>query len=49
MEFMKYFYNLSFFKKVEKECFLTDYCFFTDSDLIDDKYFIYSFLKNKNV
>ena len=39
MEFFKYFNNLSFLKTGQNEWFLPDYCFFTDSDLIDDKYF----------
>lgn len=46
MDFLKYINDLSFFKNGENDYFLPDYCFFTDSDLIDDKYFIYNFLKN---
>ena len=46
MDFLKYINNFSFFKLSNNDNFLSEYCFFTDSDLIDDKYFICSFLKN---
>jgi hypothetical protein len=46
MDFLNYFNKLSFFKIPENDFCLSEYCFFTDSDLIDDKYFICNFIKN---
>ena len=49
MEFLNFFNKVSFFNFIEEENNKSEYCFFTDSDLIDDKNFIFSFLKKKKV